>query len=333
MTTPTATLTDRYVAAAARHLPETQRDEFARELRERIADEIDARLMTSADGAPTTAADAEDAVLRELGDPAALAAAYVDRPLQLIGPRYFLAWKRLLTLLYAIVLPVTAAAVLLAQLLSGAGPGEVAAEVVGVVLALVVHLAFWVTLVFAILERTPGTKAVERWTPDQLPEIRDESRAGRLGDLIASLVFLGLFAVVIVWQQVRPPSFEGPGQEIPVLDPALWSFWLPYFLVLIVLEMLFAVAIYLWGWNWPLAIANLVLNVAFTVPALWLLATEQLFNPAFLDVIGWPWGGAGAVTTTVLVVVFVGIAVWDVIDGVVKTVRGRGGPALTLGRI
>lgn len=330
MTTPTATLTDRYVYAAARDVPEAQRTEFARELRERIADEVDARLA-AADG--TSTEDAEAAVLRELGDPSALAAAYVDRPLQLIGPRYYLTWKRLLTLLYSIVLPVTAGAVLLAQLLAGSEPGEVAVEVIGTVVALVVHLGFWVTLVFAILERSPGTQAVEQWTPDKLPEIRDEGRAGRLGDLIASLVFLTLFAVLILWQQVSPPFFDGPGEAIAVLDPDLWSFWLPYFLVLIVLEMLFAVAIYLGGWNWRLAIANLVLNVAFTVPALWLLATGQLFNPAFLDAVGWPWGEAAGVTTTVLVIVFIGVAVWDVIDGVIKTVRGRGGSALALGRI
>lgn len=330
MTTPTATLTDRYVFAASRDVPEAQRAEFARELRERIADEVDARLGA---GDGTTTAAAEEAVLRELGDPSALAAAYVDRPLQLIGPRFFLTWKRLLILLYSIVLPITAGAVLLAQLLSGAEPGEVAAEVVGTVLALTVHLAFWVTLVFAILERSPGAQGVEQWTPDKLPEIRDEGRAGRLGDLIASLVFLTLFAVVIIWQQVSPPFFDRPDEAIAVLNPDLWSFWLPYFLVLIVLEMLFAVAIYLWGWNWPLAVANLVLNVAFTVPALWLLATEQLFNPDFLVAVGWPWGGAAGVTTTVLVLVFVGVAVWDVVDGVIKTVRRRGGSALTLGRI
>lgn len=330
MTTPTATLTDRYVWAAARNLPEAQRAEFGRELRERIADEVDARLA-AADG--TSAVDAEDAVLRELGDPAALAASYVDRPLQLIGPRYFLTWKRLLTLLYAIVLPISAGAMLLAQLLAGASIGEGIASVVSTTLALVVHLAFWVTLVFAILERSPNAQAATTWTPQQLPDVPDTGRAGRLGDLIASLVFLTLFAVLIIWQQVSPPFFDRADDAIPVLDPALWSFWLPYFLVLIVLEMLFAVAIYLWGWNWGLAIANLVLNLAFTVPALWLFTTGQLVNPAFLDAVGWPWGEASGVTTTVLVFVFIGVAVWDVVDGVIKTVRRRGGSALAVGRI
>lgn len=330
MTAPTPTLTDRYVWVAARNMPEAQRADFGRELRERIGDEVDARL---AGGGGTTPADAERAVLVELGDPAALAANYADRPLQLIGPRYYLTWKRLLTLLYAIVLPISAGGILLAQLLSGAPVGDVVASVVSTTLALGVHLAFWVTLVFAILERSPGTQDVASWTPEQLPELRDESRSGRLGDLIASLVFLTLFAVLIIWQQAAPWTFGGEIEAIPVLDPALWSFWLPYFLVLIVLEMLFAIAVYLWGWNWWLAGANLLLNVAFTVPALWLFATGQLFNPAFLEIVGWPWGEAAGVTTTVFVLVFIGVAVWDVVDGVIKTVRGRGGSALAIGRI
>ena len=40
------TLTDRYVWAAARTLPEAQRAEFDRELRERIGDAIDALVET-----------------------------------------------------------------------------------------------------------------------------------------------------------------------------------------------------------------------------------------------------------------------------------------------
>ena len=100
------TLTDRYVWAAARTLPEAQRAEFERELRERIGDATDALVETGR--AP---ADAERMALVELGDPAALAASYVDRPLQLIGPRYYLTWWRLLKLLYSVVLPIAVAAV------------------------------------------------------------------------------------------------------------------------------------------------------------------------------------------------------------------------------
>jgi hypothetical protein len=322
------TLTDRYVWAAARTLPEAQRAEFERELRERLGDATDALVETGR--AP---ADAERMALVELGDPAALAASYVDRPLQLIGPRYYLVWWRLLKLLYSVVLPISIAAVVLAQLLSGVGVGDAIGSAVGVGLSIAVHLGFWTTLVFALLERSPGKGADLAWTPDMLPQLPELSRPGRRSELIGSLVFLGIFALVIVWQHFGLPWVDAL-ETIPLLDPDLWSFWIPYFLVLIVLEMLFAIAIYAWGWNWWLAVANLALNVAFVVPALWLFTSGQLLNPEALEAMGWPWGDAGDVIVPIIVVVMIGVAAWDVIDGVIKTVRGsRAGAMPALGRI
>ena len=84
----TASLTDRYVAATVRGLDEAQRPEVERELRATIEDMVDARLEA---GAPTRA-DAERAVLVELGDPVRLAAGYSGRPLHLIGPGVYPEW-------------------------------------------------------------------------------------------------------------------------------------------------------------------------------------------------------------------------------------------------
>ena len=312
------TLTDRYVWAATRSVPDSQRTDLERELRERIGDATDALVETGR--AP---GDAERMALVELGDPAALAASYVDRPLQLIGPRYYLTWWRLIKMLYSVVLPIAVAAVAFAQVLSGADVGEVIGSAIGVGISIAVHLGFWTTLAFAVLERSPGKGADLVWTPDLLPPLPELSRPGRRSELIGSLVFLGIFAVVIVWQQFGLPWVDAL-EAIPLLDPDLWTFWIPYFLVLIVLEMLFAIAIYAWGWNWWLAAANLVLNVAFTVPAVWLFTTGQLINPEALEAMGWPWGDAGDVIVPLILVVVVGVAVWDVIDGVIKTVRARG---------
>jgi hypothetical protein len=322
------TMTDRYVWAATRSVPEAQRTDLERELRERIGDATDALVE-----AGRASADAERMALVELGDPAALAASYVDRPLQLIGPRYYLTWWRLMKLLYSVVLPIAVAAVAFARLLSGADVGDAIGGAIGVGLSIAVHLGFWTTLAFAVLERTPGKGADIAWTPDLLPQLPELSRPGRRSELIGSLVFLGIFALVLVWQHFGLP-WVGALEAIPLLDPDLWSFWIPYFLVLIVLEMLFAIAIYARGWNWWLTAANLVLNIAFVVPALWLFTTGQLINPDALDAMGWPWGDAGEVIVPIIVVVVIGVAAWDVIDGVIKTVRGsRAGAMPSLGRI
>ncbi|MBM7829937.1 hypothetical protein JOE59_000642 [Agromyces cerinus] len=324
-------LTDRYVWAAARTLPEAQRAEFERELRERIGDASDALVETG-----SSPADAERAALTELGDPAALAAQYIDRPLQLIGPKYYLMWWRLLKLLYSIVLPIGAAGVLLGQLLSGADIGEAIGATVATAISIAVHLGFWTTLVFAVLERTPaeaGRRGIDAaWTLDMLPALPEPAKTSRLGELIGSLVFLGIFAGAIVWQQFGVVFHDGVREPIPLLEPALWSFWLPYFLALIALEILFAIALYSWGWNWWLAGANLVLNVAFTVPALWLFLTGQLITDEALEAMQWPWGNSGPVIVAIIVVVVIGVATWDVIDGGIKAYRaGRAVPSAAAG--
>ncbi|MFK4731591.1 permease prefix domain 1-containing protein [Agromyces mediolanus] len=315
----TATLTDRYVWAAARSVPEAQRSELERELRERIGDETDALLEQG-----RSPEDAERAVLTELGDPVALAAGYVDRPLQLIGPRYYLTWWRLLKLLLAIVVPVAAVGVALGKAIDGASVGEIIGTVVVVSLSVVVHLGFWTTLVFAVLERAPapeGRRGIDSlWTLDQLPATPEPARTSRLADLIAAVFFLVVFAAAIVWQQFGIP-WVPQLESIPVLDPALWSFWLPYFIGIIGLEILFAVAVFLAGWNWWLATVNVLLNIAFTVPALWLLLEGRLVNPAALEAVGWPWGDAGPIVVAVAVVTVIGVALADIVDGFVKSWR------------
>jgi hypothetical protein len=319
------TLSDRYVWAASRTLPEPQRPEFGRELRERIGDSIDSRIERG-----TPPAEAEWDALAELGDPAQLAATYVDRPLQLIGPRYFLTWWRLLKTLLILVLPIATAGVLLGQLISGAPVGQVIGTTVVAALSTAMQMCFWTTLAFALIERSTGaSEPVPTWMPDQLPQADDEARAGRLGDLIGSLVFLTLFAAAIVWQQFGVVFRDGVREPIPVLDPALWRFWIPYFLGLLVLEALFAVQIFRRGWNRTMAGLNVPLNVAFTVPMLWLFLSGQLLDPAFLEAIRWPWGeGAGTAAVSVIVCSVIGVALWDVADGFVKAARHRGGSML-----
>src|SRR5262245_64492392 len=102
----TTTLTDRYVDATLRRVPARQRPDIERELRASIADAVDDRLEAGGDPA-----EAEEAVLTDLGDPARLAAGYADRPLHLIGPAFFLDYTRLLRALLVTVVPAVAAVV------------------------------------------------------------------------------------------------------------------------------------------------------------------------------------------------------------------------------
>ncbi|MDP3950029.1 permease prefix domain 1-containing protein [Microbacterium sp.] len=327
--TMSSSLTERYIAATVKSITPTAQDDVRAELAASIDDAIEARLDQ---GEPRDAA--ERAVLTELGDPGILAASYADRPLHLIGPRYYLTWWRLLKLLLWIVPPFAAFGVALAQVLSGATVGEVIGQVVAVTISVVVHLVFWTTLVFFVLERTGADTGV-RWDVDQLPEpvVNGVGRA----DLIASLGFLVIGVGAIFWDRFLG-FFPTGADPIPVLNPGLWPWGITILFALIVAEVLLAVAIYASGrWNMLFAWINTALAIAFAVWALTLLARGELINPAFLDFVvsaggeGFARGDAGtaeqgglfrvlAVVTGVCLVAF---PVWDIIDGWLKTYRAR----------
>ncbi|MFF5625520.1 permease prefix domain 1-containing protein [Microbacterium sp. NPDC012755] len=323
--TTTATLTERYIAATVKGLrPETQ-DDVRAELEASIADAIEARLEQGE--APD---DAERAVLTELGDPGILAAGYADRPLHLIGPRFYLTWWRLLKLLLAIVPVCVLGAVALGQTISGAAVGEVISTSLVAAGGAIMHICFWTTLVFVILERTGSTTTIDEWDLDKLPEITDDG-VGR-SELIASLVFLGIAAGALLWDRFR--GFV-PGEALPILDPALWPWGISVLFALIVAEAVFAVVVFRRGWSTGLAVVNTVLALAFLAWTLVLLLGGQLVNPDFLSYIvaaggeGFAAGDAGAageggVFRILAVLVGFGVAIgvgWDIVDGWLKTVR------------
>ncbi|MGV0108706.1 permease prefix domain 1-containing protein [Arthrobacter sp. CP30] len=312
-------LTDRYIWAAVRTVPESERPDLELDIRDLIEGAVEARTATRHDPAA-----AERDALSELGDPERLAADYVDRPLTLIGPRYYLDWLRILRTVLLIVVPLATVAVLVVQLLTTGSIGGAIGSAVSTAITATVHIGFWTTLLFVVLERSGTTDGTMEWTVDRLPDLPDHDRSARLPEFIASLVFLGLFAGAIVWQQLRSVVRDEAGGAVPLLDPALWSFWIPWFLGLIAAEALFALRVYRRGWSWWSAVVNLVLGLAFAVPALLLWAGGRVLNPAFTDAVGWDpavaagggWTAGGIVVAAVVI-----IAAWDVADGFLRAHR------------
>lgn len=324
-----ATLTERYIDAVTRSLNPTAQDDVRIELEASIADAIEARVEQG-----ESSEDAEHRVLTDLGDPAILAAGYADRPLHLIGPKYFLTWWRLLKLLLWIVPLCAAGGVAIANALADKPIGEIIAQTVVAGIGAIVHVAFWTTLVFVVLERTGADTGI-RWSVDTLPEPQ-ETGAGR-GDLIASLVFLSLAAAALLWDRfvgfvlVAGDSVDigiGLGSQttaIPVLHPDLWPWWTGGALVVIGLEAALAIAIFAGrGWRAGLAVLNTVLALVFAAGSILLLVTGQLLNPEFVEFTlgrGDMPADVGRIVAVLLGVVIVGVAAWDIIDGWLKTRR------------
>ena len=314
--TSTITLTDRYVDAAMRTVPEDQREDLAAELRASIDDQVDARVT---DGEQRE--QAERAVLVELGDPDVLAAKYTDRQLYLIGPRYYLEWWRLTKLLLWIVIPCAGLGVAIAQTLAGSNIGEVIGTTVVTMLTVAMHLFFWTTLIVVILERS-GTRMRKpyagMWKPEMLPEPR-QSGAG-FGDLVASLVFLAVAAGALLWDRFIGFIPTEPG--LSFFNPDLWPWAFAALFVLMALEAALSIAVYFRGrWTVPLAVVNALLALAVAVPALVLLARGELLNPEWFATII-PGDEVGAILTASVGFVIVGTAVWDIVDVAIKAARG-----------
>ncbi|GAA3911596.1 HAAS signaling domain-containing protein [Microbacterium invictum] len=312
----TATLTDRYIDAVIRSLPESQRADVAAELRASIADQIDDR---GADGQPAGAFERE--VLTALGDPDALAAGYADRTLQLIGPRYYLDWLRLVKLLLWIVPPAAAFGVALGQALSGEAPGTIIGTTIGITITVAVHTVFWTTLVFALVERSSGNDAapLTTWSLDKLPEPRQSGAT--FVDMVAAIIMLLIGAAAVLWDH-----FLGfvPGMHLSFLNQDLWPWWIAGLFVVMAMEAALAIAVFLKGrWTMPLAVLNTVLAVAVAVPALWLLFQGQLLNPEFFPTLVTDGEGPKVqqIVTIVTGFVIAGVSVWDIIDGFLKARR------------
>jgi hypothetical protein len=328
--TTTTTLTERYISATIRSLrPETQ-DDVRAELEASIADAIEAR--TEQGEAPE---EAERAVLTELGDPGILAAGYADRPLYLIGPRFYLTWWRLLKLLLIIVPVCVLGGVALGQTISGAPVGEIISTSILATGGAILHIGFWTTLVFVILERTNSATAIEKWDIDQLPEPTQDG-AGR-NELIATLVFLGISVGAVLWDQFRGfVSVDGEG--LPILNPQLWPWTIGLLFLINAAEVVFAVVLYRKRrWSAGLAVVNTILGLAFLAWVLVLLIGGELVNPDFLAHItaaggeGFAAGQAesadeGGVFRILAVLLGFGVAIgvgWNIVDGWIKTARAR----------
>ena len=220
-------LIDRYLAAVGILLPSDERQDITAELRDILLtrrEEKEAEL-----GRPLTRQE-DEALLKAFGHPAAVAGRY-GRQRYLIGPEIYP--------IYALVLKIVLAVIVGAALVTGlvnaaVGPNAVGAAIrtaVGVVWTGSFAAIGAVTLMFAILERTPaGGNLLKAWRISDLPRTQAPRRRGAgTGDHIAGIVVTVLFLLwwtgAISWQ---PFVVAKPGQTLHFdLTPIWHQLYLP----------------------------------------------------------------------------------------------------------
>lgn len=305
----TNTLTERYVHEVVRRIPADQRDDVADELRATIADTVEAREAEDP-------ASAEREVLIEMGDPIRLAARYADRPLSLIGPEFYPAYIRLLKVLLSAVLPVVAAASVLIDVLDGEDLLPALAGGAGAVLTVGAQMFAWLTLVFVLVERS---RTLERsvygpgaWTPDDLSDLPRPGRQDAAA--YASAAWNSLLLALIVWQHVAEP-YRADGDQMPVLDPALWSGWIWPILAglagVVTFELVRAAA---HRWTVPLAACYAAAQALFALPLAWVLHQRMFLNPDFLTTVNGGW----TVPDSLYTVTILGVLAVSALDAVTR---------------
>lgn len=316
-------LTDRYVHAVTTQLPEEQRDDIAQELRGTIEDTIAASPETDP-------AEAERRALRELGHPTALADSYRGAGRSLIGPAYYPAWLRTVKALVVWVpMLVAGIMILLGVLDQDTAVGEIIGEAVTSALWALLMVLFWVTLGFAIAERTGAGGEVmdalgvdhDNWDPTNLPE--PQQRQVSWGDSILQIV-LNVFLLVILLLPVRlGGSIDGNSWGQIFTDSAYGLRWV--LAIGVALSLLSTIVVMVRAhWTWPAALINTVGDVLFVAPIIWLASRDDLFA---WDTLPLSWFGDGDIeinegaTLWGTVLVVGAIALWDALDGLWKASR------------
>ncbi len=306
-------LVDRYVLTALRRVPEAQRADIDRELRASIADAVDARIE-----AGETPEAAVESTLLELGDPDRLADQYADRTNYLIGPDVFPVWRRLMKMMFTVVLPVVVGVAVVVQLIDDPDIGKVIGGAISAAITVSAHLAFWTTLVFAVIEHTGAGRSELRtpWSVKDLPTYEQSTQ--NVAQLAAGIVWPVILIAGLVLQQF---TFT----DEPVLNPANWSFWWPYLIVVLVLECAYAFWVFRIGTLTRTAAAvNAVLALLAGIPLVWLLATDRFLNPEFnpfAEAAGDPLRWTNMITLGVVVIG----TIWDIIDVSLRAERARRG--------
>lgn len=286
-------LVELYIQEVMRRLPEKNREDIALELKSTIEDMLPDDY---------TEDDVRE-VLMSLGDPAVLASNYRDKPMHLIGPRYYDLYITLLKLIVPIAAAITFLVVTVSSVLNYSGdsnPVEIFLSIAGngVVEAISagMQVFFWLTVTFAVIERTvtpesqqPLTMKGKEWSPDDLkdvPYIPKEKRISKLeifGGLIWTVIWstcyfkasdlLGLYEK-IDGGRVFTPLFE---QDI------LHGYW-PLIVILIGLEMILLLRKWRAGvWTKRLAVENAVYQFIPVAVFLFIFRNMEVMDPTFIE--------------------------------------------------
>jgi hypothetical protein len=280
-------LQERYIAAGLKHIPPIEKNGVEKAMRRIIAERLQERGNASE--------ETEREVLRGLGSPRILAEKQLREPPHLIGPELYGTYM----LIVKIVMTVAVIGTLIGNTVDFIVNGETILRYIAQSFAAAIGVAIgafgWVTLVFAIMERTAKQKILteiqEDWSLADLPEKEVPQKPFNKVGVIIGIIFTVLF-IILVNQYSQLLGFyytlDGSIQEmIPMLNQEVFRSYLPYINGMLVLQLLFSASKLVFRkWTYPVATANLILNVLSFVLLWFILQDTAILNPELVTKIG-----------------------------------------------
>lgn len=243
------------------------------------------------------------AVLEKLGSPVTLASGYRDWPMHLIGPRYFDVYVTLLKMILPIAAVISLISVIAVYFIGYSGEQAVINIVlnlmgkgIGSIIEVGIHVFFWLTLVFAILERTdkgrdeqPLTASLKKWTPDDLknPPYVPKKKTISKGEVFGSLMWTAIWSTLYFYANHLVGVYECGRDGLKFVTPTfnqevLLGYW-PIVLVVIGCEIALALYKLIKGqWTKGIAICNTALLLIATAVFIVIVINPNVMTQDFI---------------------------------------------------
>lgn len=336
-------LIERYVYDVTRRLAASERADVEQELTANIYDML-----------PENASEKEiEQAVHSLGSPMRMAQKYQEKPQYLISPAVYSDYKQTLKLVMSLVIGVLVVVGALYGVFGAIteNPVEVNALVARAIqnsLSFAIsgglQAAFWVTVVFAIIDRK-GPKAAKKdgeWSLSDLPTaVPDKKGAIPLADSIVELVALFVFLIfssLLLWE--RLPVFISKEMTLNIVQffaPSFIAQFVPIIIFLCFMETGVCIAkIIIRRWT-PLICGLVVADTLISIGAtLFLLTRKTVFSPEvlaldataewsgrFFKVFGQGLTGFSSVVFTLICVIVIVAYIAECATAVYKTIKAN----------
>ncbi|SET74189.1 hypothetical protein SAMN05421676_107150 [Salinibacillus kushneri] len=286
-------LIDLYIQEVTRWLPKDERKDIALELESAIYDML-----------PENYGE-EDVyqVLEVMGDPAVLANKYREKPMHLIGPKYYDVYMSLLKIILPIAIVISLLTVVGVEFLNSIEDNtalqtllSLIGDVISNVITASIQAFVWLTVIFALIERVDGMNdglprwmGFKSWSPEHLKQAKNvsEKKAIKTSEVYARLIWTAFWGTGYFYADHLLGIYENGANGLRLVIPVfnqdvLMSFW-TWIVLLIGAEVVLAIyKLIKKQWSQKLATFNMIYEFVSAVIFIIILTRADLFTVEFL---------------------------------------------------